>query len=483
MIMKFLSVRISRRGEPQFFTSQSIKPALATLVLCVLLFCPTAHAVETFSLEEAINRALVANRNMIDARDDIRRAAMRLDIAEAEFELKILPGAGIGVSGGDDASTQTDLTLQVSLQKKLPYGTDVSLTPALQHTDDGYSTRSRLRVTQPLLRGAGKDVTFSGVYNAQYGQRTSGRNLYLRQVDIVFGAVQRAYSIIRQQELMRLQAESARRLSDHAEAAAIKEGMGLVSAIDLYRARIQAGQAAEDLLRIEEAYSEALDSLKFFLALPLEKDIAVSAPLSFDREPLDVTEMVETALENRVELAQARDTVGEALRLSTLAKKDTLPELNVMLSILQTADATDDFPGPFPDKTEWGISFGSSTDVWRTTQKIFFEESLINIDAAIRRQETVRDDITSQVKREIRSLLRLEKAIDNQEQQIQQARGQMELATVKFQHGLASNFDLIEAETALRRAQTQLISAVIDYILGQYRLRAVLGTLIEAPEG
>lgn len=451
------------------------------LLLCVMIWHAPANAVETFSLEEVINRALIANRSMIDARDDIRRAAMRLDVAESEFELKILPGAGVGFSGGDDASTQTDLTLQVSLQKRLSYGTDVSLTPALQHTDDGYIPRARLRITQPLLRGAGKDVTYSGIYGAQYGQRTADRNLYLRQVDIVFGAVQRSYAIVRQHELMRLQAESARRLSDHAEAAAIKEQMGLVSAIDLYRARIQAGQAAEDLLRIEEAYGEALDSLKLFLALPLEKEIAVIAPLSFDRESFDLEEMLETALANRVELAQARDAIGEARRLSALAEKDTLPELNVMLSILQTAEAKEEFPGAFPNKTEWGISFGSSTDVWRTSQKIFFAESLLNIDAAVRRQQTVRDDIVSQVKREVRSLLRLEQAIDNQERQIHQARGQMELANIKFQHGLASNFDLIEAETALRRAQTQLISAVIDYILGQYRLRAVVGTLMEPP--
>lgn len=466
----FLSVKLSRYM------------VCASLLLCVVIWHAPSNAVETFSLEEVINRALIANRSMIDARDDIRRAAMNIDIAESEFELKILPGAGVGFSGGDDASTQTDLNLQVSLQKRLPYGADVSLTPALQHTEDGYSTRARLRITQPLLRGAGKDVTYSGVYGAQYGQRTADRNHYLRQVDIVFGAVQRTYAIIRQQELMRLQAESVRRLSDHAEAAAIKEQIGLVNAIDLYRARIQAGQAAEDLLRIEEAYSEALDSLKFFLALPLEKEIAVSAPLSFDRESLDLDEMVETALAERVELEQTSDAIGEARRLSTLADKDTLPELNVMLSILQSADAEDDFPGSFPDKTGWGISFGSSTDVMRTAQKIFFKESLINIEAAIRRQGAVRDDVVSQVKREIRSLLRLDQAIDNQEKQIHQARGQMELAFVKFQHGLASNFDLIEAETALRRAQTQLISAVIDYILGQYRLRAVIGTLIERPE-
>ncbi len=467
----FLVIRLSRQ-------------LISALFIFSLLICPAPGlAVDTFTLEEVVNRALIANRSMIDARDDIRRAKMRLDVAESEFELKILPGAGVGLSGGEDASTQTDLTLQVSLQKRLSYGTDVSFTPALQRTEDGYLNRGRLRITQPLLRGAGKEVTYSGIYSAQYARRTAGRNLYLREVDIIVGAVQRTYNVIRQQEVMRLQSESASRLADHAEAAAIKERMGLVSAIDLYRANIQATQAREDLLRIGEAYSEALDSLKFFLALPLEKEIAISAPLSFDREALDVNDMVETALENRVELIQAKDAVGEAQRLSSLAKKDTLPELNVMLSVLQTTEASDDLSGSFPDKTEWGISFGSTTDLRRTAQKIFFQESLLNIDAAIRRLETIRDDITSQVKREVRSLLRLEQAIDNQERQIHQARGQMELANVKFQHGLASNFDLIEAETVLRRAQIQLISAVIDYILGQYRLRSVLGTLVEAPAG
>jgi outer membrane protein len=473
----------TKMTTPLLFKRIARQMIFALLILSMLLCPAPALAVETFSLENVINRALRANRSMIDARDDIRRAEMRLDVAESEFELKILPGAGVGLSGGEDASTQTDLTFQVLLQKRLPYGTDVSFTPALQRTEDGYLNRARLRITQPLLRGAGKEVSYSGIYSAQYARRTAGRNLYLREVDIIIGAVQRAYNVIRQQELAKLQTESARRLADHAEAAAVKEQMGLVSAIDLYRARIQATQAREDLLRIEETYSEALDSLKFFLALPLEKEIAVNAPLSFDRGALDVDDMVETAMKNRAELVQARDGVGEAQRLSSLARKDTLPELNVMLSVLQTAEAKDDFPGSFPDKTEWGISFGSTTDLRRTAQKIFFQESLINIEAAVRRLEAVRDDITSQVKREVRSLLRLEQAIDNQEQQIQQARGQMELANVKFQHGLASNFDLIEAETALRRAQIQLISAVIDYIIGQYRLRSVLGTLVEPPAG
>ena len=57
--------------------------------------------------------------------------------------------------------------------------------------------------------------------------------------------------------------------------------------------------------------------------------------------------------------------------------------------------------------------------------------------------------------------------------------GQLELARVKFRRGLADNFDLIEAETQLRRAQTGLVSSVVSYVVGTYRLRAALGKLVE----
>ena len=145
--------------------------------------------------------------------------------------------------------------------------------------------------------------------------------------------------------------------------------------------------------------------------------------------------------------------------------------------------STRSFPGEFPRESTWGVSLGSTTDIQRSSQKAAFEESLLNIRSVVRQQTNIRDEVTNQVKREVRSLQRQETAIANQEEQIQQALNQMELSRIKFQHGLASNFDLIEAEIALRRAQTELVSTVIDYIVGQYRLRAVLGTLVERNEG
>ncbi len=455
-----------------------IASKLFFLLLSIALVLP-AHAQDTFDLERIINRALEANWGMIDARDDVHRSRLRLDSAESEFEVKISPGAGIGVSGGDGQSTDTDLDLEINLEKKTRFGTRVGVTPSVQRIDDQYRNRTNFRITQPLLRGAGRDYAMSGVYSARYSERTARRSVYLQEIDTVLGAVRHGYDVIRQRELLRLRRESHQRLSDLAEATAIKERMGLVTAMDLYRVRIQLNQADEELLRSQEAFVDSLDSLKLFLALPLERDISVSLPLDFERISPDEQEMIEAALSNRLELDQIRDALAEARRSSEIARKDTWPDLDVILSFSQSGDSSSSFPGSMPDSTSWGISLGSTTDLRRTSQKVAYEESLISVQQVTRRQSTVRDEIVSQVKRELRHLDRLDKAIINQEDQIHQARGQLELSRVKFQHGMADNFDLIDAEISLRRSQTQLISAVIDYIVGKYRLRAVAGTLVQ----
>ncbi len=464
---------------PALQSNRKITP-LFVVVFVILLLPPSGRATgnDAWDLESIINRSLEASWGMIDALDEVRRAGLRLATARSEFELKIYPGASVNFSGGDEQDTEKDYGLSVSLEKKIPFGTRVDLTPSVFKTEDSYQNRIRLDIVQPLLRGAGRAYNLSGVYSARFSERTALRSSYLKAVDTVINAVRYAYEVIRQRETLRLREESYQRLKDLEEATAIKKQMGLVSTMDLYRVRIQRNQAEEELNQSRQSYVDALDTIKIFLALPLKEDMKISLPLDFDRIYPDEQEMIQTALDNRVELEQVRDELAEARRLADNARKNTLPELDIGLSVNFTGDPAEHFSDSKPDETTWGFSLGSSTDLWRTTEKAAFEESMISVQQTVRRQRILKDEIVAGVKRELRNMERQDKAITTQEDQIQQARGQLELARVKFEHGLTDNIDLIDAETALRRSETQLVSAVIEYIVGQYRLRKAIGTLI-----
>jgi outer membrane protein len=88
------------------------------------------------------------------------------------------------------------------------------------------------------------------------------------------------------------------------------------------------------------------------------------------------------------------------------------------------------------------------------------------------------------IKREVRqfydAVLKAQDRIQIRNEQINQAEGKLALAKIKFGLGMANNFDLIEAETELQDARANLLAAQIDYIVGTYRLRAAMGTLVEA---
>ena len=98
--------------------------------------------------------------------------------------------------------------------------------------------------------------------------------------------------------------------------------------------------------------------------------------------------------------------------------------------------------------------------------------------AASRAVTRLEDQVAREVKQIQRGLRRDEKRLAIQEERLQQALGQAELAQVKFQHGLANNFDLVQAEVEVRGAQGALVSLALRYLRETYRLRAALGTLL-----
>jgi len=332
-----------------------------------------------------------------------------------------------------------------------------------------------------LLRGLNREFNLSNVHSAEFGARSSRRSYYLTQVNIVIASVNAAYDVIRWRELVRVNEASAVRLRSHAEAAKAKEKIGLATSIDTYRAGIQLKDAEDNLATAREAYRNALDNLKRLLALPLSQEIAVEAPLTYNLVRTSEAEAIKTALKNRVELNQVADGVKEVKRLSRVAKHNIKPDMNLVLNYSRFGSADSFRRSTAFDRDEWGVSLSASTDLRRTAERIAYDQSLLSVRSARRSESVLHDEVIREVKREIRNLRRQEQRIQIQEKQIKQSKGKLELAQVRFRWGLANNFDVIDSETTLRRAQTNLLSVVIDYIVGSYRLRSVMGTLLERP--
>lgn len=428
----------------------------------------------SLTLEQAINLALKANRSLLGSAYGLESRKLSLSSAKSEFELKIVPSTSVAFADDDK-----DVGAGVSLEKKSTFGTKASISSGIGRSDDDYIGEIGLSLDLPLLRGFGKEVNLDTLKASQFSLRTAERSLYLTKVNIVLDTVSAVYDIIKQRELVGLFDSQAERLKGHAEGARIKERVGLATPIDVYRAEIRLKDAEDSLTLAHEALRNAKDRLKVILALPLEKPIDVSAPLEYVPVSIDSDDAIEIALNNRVELEQTKDEIREARRKSGIARHNLLPQLDLVMGYARSS-SSDDFGRSMRfEEDTWSINLVSSTDWARTSEKAAFQQTLINIKTVRMNLEAREDEIKRDVRRQLEALMRADERIKIRNEQIRQAEGKLALAKIKFNYGMADNFDVIEAETELQRARDNLLSIETEYIVGTYRMRAVLGTLIE----
>jgi outer membrane protein len=438
-----------------------------------------AESAAPLTLADVIDLALRDNRTLRSSSYGVESRQLSVDAAQSEFEWKLFPQATA------TASEETrSLGGGVSVEKRFTPGPIASVSPEIVRNYDGdrdetYSSVLGVSLTMPLLRGFGTSVNLNGVRSAEYSLRTARRSHYLVKVNTVLEAVAAVYNIVQQRELVHMYSDQAQRFYGHVVMARAREKIGLATPIDVYRAQIRLKDIQDSLNRSQEALRNAGDRLKIVLATPLEQALEVVAPLEFQPVDINGVQAVETALRHRVELQQSDDDLKEAKRASRISKNDLLPQLDLVANYTRLGN-DDAFAGASTLSEElWSVNLVSTTDWSRTAEKATYRQSLL----AVKQVELNRASRIDSIKREVRqfydALQKARERMQIRKDQIDQAAGKLALAKIKFSHGMADNFDLVEAETELQQARSNLLAAQVEYIVGVYRLRGALGTLIK----
>lgn len=443
-----------------------------------------AQEVFEINLVKGVNLALSAKKRLGQAYGSLQKAEIAATLAGNEFDLKITPKGDAGFVGGGRAGGGMTVATGVELSKKFTHGTRIAFYPSIAKIAKDYLQNLKTSITQPLLRGFGKEYTLSALYGAQFADRTARRSLYLTQVRVIIQAVQAMLEVTKQKTLVEFDRETYERLKKFCISTEMKEKIGLCDSLDVYRAKTELKRAEDALNSSLERFGDAKDTLRETLALPLDLPVEVNVPIEFNPVDISVEEAISTALHNRIELDQVEDQFMETKRLQRIAKKNLWPELNLVVDY--TNYGRDEvFSNSWTSRREskWGIGFTTNANIERFNETAAYEQSIIAVDDAGINVAQTNDNIVIEVKRTLRTLSRAEEKIGVQEAQILNARSEYHLARLKFEHGLANNFDLIQAEKNLISAQTALINAIIEHKITEFKLLAALGTLVDKPQG
>lgn len=459
------------------------KTSKAVSVLLIVLFtvlgaaCAWAEGIK-ISLAQAIEQALEKNRSVIVSKNSININQLNLDSARSNFDLTISPSAGAGVNDRDQ-----ELTAGIRMSRKTTQGVDISFSPTAG-LGENYTSRVGVSLGVPLLKGWGKLINMDPVMGAEYSLRSAGRSLHKTRTDIIIQTVTRFYTIVEYKERVEMNNLLLNKFKSHATLAKLKSDIGLAGPLDVYRAEIKVKDAQADLTNALEAFQNGKNELKSILSIPQDQPIdVVYPPIEIEAVVLDVWEAERIALENSIDILHIKDSFDEAERNSKIARQNKLPDLRLSMDYSRGSGA-ETFENAFSmDEEKWRVFLTSTTDFGRTKEKISYRQSLIDLGSAKINIAETKDKVRKEVRTQLGNLVKTEELISITKEQIHQTTGKKELAEIKFNNDMANNFDLIEAETELHQARLSFLNARINYIIGTYQLRKIMGTLLEYEKG
>ena len=430
----------------------------------------------------AITRVLNYNRSLINTFDSKIKSEYAVILAQSVFDISINPNSRAGYVGGGTDGLGMSVGGGIDISKRFVMGTSVVASPSVLKTPEHYHANLRATISQPLLRGFGKNYQLSRLRGAQFALRSACRSLFAGQVQLTIRTIQALYEVIKAEKTMELNKESYARVNKFYQTARLKAKINISDGLDIYRAEIELNQAEDNLVSSRERLQEAEDVIRDILSFPLDVCLKIDLPLIHTVNEMTEEEAIKLALSNRIEMEQAEDLYRENYRVSTVSKENLFPDINLVFDY-SNCGRNEIFTRACTSRREskWGIGFTTSGEYDPTGDKMAYDESLMAVSSAERGLEQTKSNISLEVKRSLRMLQRTYKKIALQEEQIKTSQGQLYLAQLKFTRNMANNFDVLQAEKSLRSSLIAYCSAVIDHIVGEYNFLAATGLLTDKP--
>ena len=423
----------------------------------------------TVSLAGAMRLALENNTSLLAAADSVATARLSESSTRADFYPQLTPLVGF---------SRDETQLGLDGRQRLPWTGGSLEASATTHDVRGALPRVnaevRLHLTQPLLRGLGPNATFFDLHNAQRARQTQERALSQTRQDLMVQVTQTYLQVIQQRQLLRVAQQSLKRSGALRRASEARVKVGLVSKLDVFRAELQASQASEAMVTAQSSLETALESFRLVLGITPHAALE-PAPLDLEAqldekvEPVDT--LLERAFDRRPEVAEAQDRVDDARRALSLATQNLLPQLDLNVDIAHTgvgSTLSDSLSHLAP---EVGVGVTTSYPLQRSADRARKAAGVIALRAAERDLAEVRRTVEADVRSAARDLARILQSIELQRGGLAFAEQQHRLATLRYQRGLASNFDVVDAEGNLVSARTALVTLLTEYVVARARLR------------
>lgn len=402
----------------------------------MLLHAGFGYQAFALSLQESIDLALKNSQNIKMAEEDSEKAKWGISEAKSSF----LPSAALSTSGTRSSS---------------PAGGDAN------------SFNSALRLNWQLYSGGRNDALMD---QAKLNSGSADLALDKAKDQTVLDATTAYFSVLQAKNMEKVNQETVDSLAAHLTNVKAQYDAGVVAKADMLRSEVELANAKQNLTKAQNSYDVAVAALNNIIGEPLDTVNEYSD--DFTHDPYDITldNSISQAFDNRPELEQAKNNIAAAEAGVRIAKSGNLPTVNVSGSTGVTGNS---FPG---NNDNWSVGVSASWNIFDaglTNAKINEAKSLG--DKAESAYKQTRDSIELEVRQAYLGMTEAQKRIDTTQVAVDKASEDLSIAQTKYQAGVGTNLDVIDAQLALTQAKTNYTQALYDYSVSKAKLDKAIG--------
>ena len=279
------------------------------------------------------------------------------------------------------------------------------------------------------------------------------------------------YAVLQAIDTVKLSKDSVERLSAHLQNVQAQYDVGVVAKVDVLRSQVELADAEQTLIKAQNAYDLAVADLNNIIGLPHGTDLNVTESLQYNKYDNPMENCINFALANRPELFQAEAGIEAAKAAVKVAKSGYMPQV--------AASASNDWSStswPGDDNQNWGVGVSVSMNVFDsgvTAAKVNASEASLYKAEETYRQ--TKDSVQLDVRNNYLSLREAEKRIATSKVAVDSAEEDYRISQLRYQAGVGTNIDVMDAQVALTQAKNNYVQALYDYNTSSAALAKAMG--------
>lgn len=448
---------------------------------------------DPLSLTMAMEIALANNISMQTYRESVRTTALSYEAVRRGYWPEwsaALSGtrreAGVTIDDLRTVDQFTALSQSLGVSQLLPFGgsASVALSGGYNQTnnlDGSFAPRLAVALSQPLLRGFGRDLQQESLIQAQRKLLYSLRNYRTQTENFAISVISDFLTIQNLQEKIANLNEKAAAYDALLKRSQAFYDIGEESRLEVLRITQEGFLVQQDVLNLTLDRRNRRALFEITLGLP-PRDTVALAPFKIPYKKLEIDrgEAVRVALEKRVDIRTAIDAVDDARRALKFAKRNLLPDLDVNLKANLGNNNARSSTGVIND--DYSAGFILSLPLEQTAERLRAYQAWVSLRQAERSLDYLKATVTASIHNSINTIQANENAYSIQSMIVESGGKRVEAAKILIAQQRKSNRELIEAKTTLVNALNSCLDLQLAHYLAVLRLKRDMGVLELRPE-